>query len=141
MRVEVAQSRLDDDLYTARPHRGVVGVAYEIDQLTDAVHAAMAKAGTARLARAGSGADPDRTPRDPDPETRGRAALVLGREHVREERAAMEHALLLACQGVHLLERQGRLMPGAILQTRRAWWWPYLSAAIRRRHSCNNTCV
>ena len=41
----------------------------------------------------------------------GLAALVLGREHVGEERAAMENALLLACQGVDLLERQGRRGP------------------------------
>ena len=47
----------------------------------------------------------------------GLAALVLGREHVGDERAAMENALLLACQGVHLLERQGRRGRRAVRRT------------------------
>jgi hypothetical protein len=58
------QEKVDPDLA-----RAWSGLAYEIDQLADAVHTAMAQAGTPRLARAGSGADPDADPAaDPDPQ-------------------------------------------------------------------------
>jgi hypothetical protein len=48
----------------------------------------------------------------------GLASLFLSREHVVDQSAAMENALLLTRQGVHLLERQDR--PSAIRGTERA---------------------
>ena len=39
------------------------------------------------------------------------AAQALRPEHVGDERAAMKNTVLLACQGVHMLEHQGQLTP------------------------------
>ena len=60
------------------------------------------------------------------------AALFLGREPVGDERAAMEHALLLACQGGRLVARQGRAYAGR-RRIARAW----VAALCERRHQAS----